>query len=432
MAYHLFTCLFSIEENKIDKVKNFCKAYKNFAFNLWVNLLPCQYQISNHLKMKKTIVFFLLLCLAFNNEAQVKYESIQSSKLGEERQLKIQLPRGYNSNEDKTYPLFVVLDGDYMFEAVAGNVDYFSYWEDMPEAIVVGVNQLDKRYDDCMYSGQNSLPIETGAAFFEFIGLELIPYIEKSFRVGNFRVAVGHGETANFINYYLLKPNPLFQGYISVSPELAPNMLDYLPEVLSKIESKTFYYLANTNNDSPSTKQMIEALNKDVSAIDNDNLFYDFDAFEGPSHYSVPTHAIPSAIEGMFKMFQPISRKEYKEVILELEISPVVYLEEKYQTIYDLFGIEKQILINDFKAISAAIEKKELYEYYEDLGKIARKEYPETLLGGYYIGRFYEETGEPKKAMRTYQSAYTLKEIADITKDDVLQRADSIKEDFGY
>ena len=100
-------------------------------------------------------------------EAQVKYETIESSKLGESRELKIQLPRGYNSNEDKNYPLFIVFDGDYLFEAVVGNVDYYSYWEDMPESIIVGINQLDKRYDDCMYSEQNSLPIDTGASFFE-------------------------------------------------------------------------------------------------------------------------------------------------------------------------------------------------------------------------------------------------------------------------
>ncbi|GAA4966297.1 alpha/beta hydrolase-fold protein [Algibacter aquimarinus] len=365
-------------------------------------------------------------------QAQVKYETIQSSKLGEERQIKIQLPRGYNTNEDKSYPLFIVFDGDYLFEAVAGNVDYYSYWEDMPESIVVGINQIDTRFDDCMYSEQNSLPIETGAAFFEFIGMELIPYLERTYRTVDFRVAVGHGETANFINYFMLKSNPLFKSYVVISPELAPNMLDYIPEQLTNTQSKLFYYLANTNNDPSSIKKMTTALNADASSIENENLFYDFDSFEGPSHYSVPTHAIPNAIEGIFQVFQPISKKEYKETILELEISPVVYLEEKYQTIYDLFGIDKQILINDFKAISAAIEKNEAFEYYEHLGKIARKQYPETLLGLYYIARFYEETGEPKKAMRTYQSAYTLKEIAGITKDLVLEKADLIKEDFGY
>ncbi len=382
--------------------------------------------------MKHLVPFLLLLITIHFTEAQVKYETIESTKIGEERQLKIQLPRGYNSNEDKSYPLFIVLDGDYMFEAVAGNVDYYSYWEDMPEAIVVGINQIDKRFDDCMYSEQNSLPIETGAAFFEFIGMELIPYIEKTYRTGNFKVAVGHGETANFINYYLLKPKPLFQGYISVSPELAPDMIDYLPEALSNIESKIFYYLANTTNDGASVKKMTSVLNTDISALENENLVFDFDSFDGPSHYSVPTHAIPNAIESIFQVFQPISKKEYKETILELEMSPVLYLQEKYQAISNLFGIEKKVLINDFKAISTAIEKNELYEYYEELGKMARKAYPETMLGTYYIARFYEETGDPKKAMRTYQSAYTLEEIAGLSKDLMLEKAELIKEDFGY
>lgn len=382
--------------------------------------------------MKHLFYFLSFITSLHIVNAQVKYETIESSKLGESREIKIQLPRGYDASEDKEFPLFIVLDGDYMFEAVAGNVDYYSYWEDMPGAIVVGVNQIDKRFDDCMYSEQNSLPIETGAAFFEFIGMELIPYIEKTYKVGKFKVAVGHGETANFINYYLLKPDPVFSAYVSISPELAPNMIDYLPEALGKIQAKTFYYLANTKNDTSSLKKGTEALNTDILAVNNEKLTFTFDSFENASHYSVPTYAIPRAIESIFKVYQPISRKEYKEVILELEISPVLYLQEKYQTINDVLGIDKKVLINDFKAISAAIEKNETYEYFEELGKMARKAYPETLLGTYYIARFYEETGEPKKAMRTYQAGYTLKEIAGITKDIMLEKADLIKEDFGY
>tara|TARA_R110002050_G_scaffold29630_6_gene76093 strand:+ start:8370 stop:9518 length:1149 start_codon:yes stop_codon:yes gene_type:complete len=381
----------------------------------------------------KSIIYSLLLAISFNFVgAQVIYEPFNSDKLGESRELKIQLPRGYSEDTDKTYPLFIVFDGDYMFEAVAGNVDYYSYWEDMPESIVVGINQLEKRLDDCMYSGQNSLPIETGANFFEFIGSELLPYIQNKYRVGNFKVAVGHGDTANFINYFLLKDKPLFQGYVVVSPELAPKMSTYITNRLAKIENKICYYLATSTNDVPSINKDSEELNKSLSSIENEQLHYNFDSFVGPSHYSVPAHAIPKALEDIFLIFQPISKEEYHEKILKIETSPVVYLEEKYQTIDDIFGIKKQILINDFKAIEAAIEKKEEFQYYEDLGKLARKEYPKTLLGNYYLARFYEETGEPKKAMKTYQSAFILDEIGGITKDIVIEKADAIKKDFGY
>ena len=381
--------------------------------------------------MQRLIFLFVLVFSIHQINAQILYKNFESTKLGESRQLKIQLPRGYDNN-DKKYPIIVVFDGDYLFEMVAGNVDYYSYWEDMPEAIVVGINQLDKRDSDTMYSEQNSLPIESGAEFFEFVGMELIPYIEKTYRTENFRVAVGHGATANFINYYMLKEAPLFQSYIVLSPDLAPDMAGFLSERLSAIETKTFYYLATSSNDVSMLKEKTEALNTTLSSIDNKNVFRSFDNFEGPSHYSLPAHAIPKALENTFLVFQPISKKEYKETILNLEESPVDYLIEKYQTIEDLFGIKKQILINDFRAIAAAINKKENYEYFEQLGKLARKEYPDTLLGNYYLGRFYEETGETKKAMKTYQSAYVLEEIGGITKDMVLELSEQIKADFGY
>ncbi len=382
--------------------------------------------------MKYLLSFLLLFITCSVINAQAKYETINSSKLEESRQVKIQLPRGYKQDSQNAYPLFVVLDGDYMFELVAANVDYYSYWEDMPEAIVVGVNQFGKRDDDCLYDKKTSLPVDTGANFFEFIGLELIPYLEKNYNIGNFKVAVGHGDTANFINYYLLKQEPLFKGYIAVGPKLAPNMLEYLPKQFGKLQSSVFYYLANTNNDRKIILDMSKALNEDLSTITKDNIKYKYDNFDKLTKYALPMHAIPNALENIFKIYKPISRKEYKEVILPLEISPVLYLQEKYESISSLFGIDKKIIVNDFKAIAAAIEKNESFEYFEALGKMARKQYPKTLLGNYYIARFYEETGEPKKAMRTYQSAYTLKGIAGITKELMLEKAEAIKADFGY
>lgn len=382
--------------------------------------------------MKNLIYTLIFIFCANISSAQTIYEEFQSYKLGEKREIKIQLPRGYDTNTDKSYPIFIVFDGDYMFEAVAGNVDYYSYWEDMPEAIIVGINQSEHREKDCLYSEQNNLPVETGAAFFEFIGMELIPHLNSTYRTENFRVAVGHGETANFINYYLLKDKPIFQAYIVVSPSLAPSMNEYIVGRLKQFQTKLFYYLATASDDIKSIKEDTENLNAAITSIDNKSILYNFDNFEGATHYSAPAHAIPKALESIFYVFQPISKKEYNESIVILETSPVEYLLEKYKIILDLFGIEKQILINDFKAIAAAIEKNKKFEYFEDLGKIARNEYPKTLLGNYYLARYYEETGEPKKAMRTYQSAYVFDEIGGITKDFMLEKAEEIKADFGY
>src|SRR5690554_3720174 len=102
-------------------------------------------------------LFLLTICILtyLTTTAQVTYKEFYSTRLDDTRKLKIQLPRNYDPNGNRTYPIVLVLDGDYLFEPVAGNVDYFSYWEDMPEAIVVGIMQGNQRYDDTFYDTQN-------------------------------------------------------------------------------------------------------------------------------------------------------------------------------------------------------------------------------------------------------------------------------------
>lgn len=375
----------------------------------------------------------LVILLGINlSISQIIVEDFYSEKLDQDRKLKILLPKGYSDSDKKTYPIVLVLDADYLFELVAGNTDYFSYWEEIPEVIVVGINQSETRLDDTMFSAQNSLPLDNGAKFFEFIGMEVIPYIQDKYKTENFKLAIGHGETANFINYFLLKKLPLFNAYISISPDLAPELINYLDEALQKTKVKTFYYLATSDYDALRIKKLSEILDQKLKQIDNSNFSYKFNSFQGPSHYTLPAQAMPNALEHIFNVFQPITKKEYDEIILKLDGSPVDFLVEKYKSINDLFGIKKQITLNDFKAIEAAIEKTKNYEYFEPLSKIARKEHSKTMLGHYYLARFYEQTGEPKKAMRTYQSGYILEEIGELTKDMMLDKADAIKADFGY
>ncbi len=54
------------------------------------------------------------------------------------------------------------------------------------------------------------------------------------------------------------------------------------------------------------------------------------------------------------------------------------------------------------------------------------------MLGTYYLARYYEEMGDPKKAYKTYKSGYVLDEVAGITKDFMLEKADELKADFGF
>ena len=379
------------------------------------------------------LLFFALFFFTQSwGQSKVVYEEFSSYKLGETRRLKIQLPRDYETNTEKSYPIVIVLDANYLFEPVAGNVDYFGYWEDMPEALVVGIMQGDSRYDDCFYDDTNFMPADRGADFFEFIGMELVPFIDANFRTAKFIIAVGHDLTASYINYYLFKDPPLFNGYIALSPDLAPMMDDRLPKRIPNIPQKLFYYLATGTDDIQDLQLVAQELNVSLSALKSDQFNYYYDNFEGATHYSLVARAIPSAIEKIFSVYRPISKQEFNDVLLKLETPVHLYLLDKYQTIANLFGIDNPIRINDFLASASACEKLKQWESLREIATLATRQYPDLILGDYYMGRYYEETGDPKRAMRTFQGGFNKEEVDFITVDLMLDKADQIKYDFGY
>ena len=382
--------------------------------------------------MHKKLLFLLILILPNLIIGQTIYKKLKSSKLGEERELKIQLPRNYDQNKEKRFPILVVLDGDYLFEPVAGNVDYYSYWEDIPEMIVVGINQSSSRESDSFYDENTFLPAGTGASFFEFIGMELIPFLESNYRTAPFRVIMGHDYTSNFINYYLLKENPLFQGYINLSPDLAPEIETRVFNSLQKSTHPIWYYLATSTEDISALKAKILSFDSQLKKIDNKNIHYNFDNFEDASHYTLVGNAIPKAIEQIFETYRPISVQDYNSVLLQTSVSSFDYLVEKYKNIQILFGIDKQIRLNDFMAVYNAMEKTRNWEQMKDLSKLAVKNYPNTMLATYFEARYEEETGNPKKAMRIYQNAYGQNPILFLNIDFMLEKAKQIKMDFNY
>lgn len=380
---------------------------------------------------KKLLLGILFLAFGFVN-GQTRYETIKSSKLGTSRDLKIQLPRNYEHNETKKYPVILVLDGDYLFEPMAGIVDYYSYWDNIPEAIVVGVNQVKSRDNDSFYDDVRFLPSKTGAEFFEFLGMELMPYLDKNFRTTPFTVIAGHDLTANFINYYLLKERAIFDAFINLSPDLAPEMADRLETSLKNIQKPQWYYLATAEEDIPELKEDIMDLDQRLKLIENSNLHYTFDNLEGSDHYTLTGKALINALQSIFNGYGPISIKEYDTRIVNSEISPFQYLVDKYDRIEKNYKLTIPIRVNDFMAVGKALEFHQNWNALEDLGDLARNHYPRSMLGTYYLARAYEATGHSRKAMKTYQSAYEQDPVAHLTVDFMLQRAELIKEDFGY
>ncbi|HEY0090955.1 MAG TPA: alpha/beta hydrolase-fold protein [Flavobacterium sp.] len=377
----------------------------------------------------KLCITALILLFSFTLSAQTITDTINSQKLGEKREITIGLPPSYKKSPGKKYPLLLLLDGDYLFDPFNGALTYGAYWDDIPEMVVVGIRQSKngEREHDCEVDKTTGLPAEKGEKFFEFVG-EVVAAIEKNYRIAPFKIIAGHDLTAGFLNFYLYKDQPLFNAYISMSPELPLGMEEQIPERLALIQQPIFYYQSTADGDLKKMQKRIKTLDDAAKVINKPTLSYRFDEFKGASHYSLVLHSIPNALYHFFSAYQPISSNEFNEKIAKLPSGYVDYLVAKYDMMEKALGMKIPIRINDFKAIEAAILKNKAYVEFDKLSDLAKKNYPKSMLSDYHMAMMYEKTGDIKKAVKLYQTAFQKEEIGDLTKDMMLGKADELKQ----
>lgn len=377
--------------------------------------------------MKK--IFLLAAVLAcFSGFSQKVKDTLLSRRMDMKRELTISVPAGYEKDSKKTYPLLVILDGDYLFDAFEGALSYGNYWDDLPEMIVVGISQNKdgERFSDCKLN-EEGFPTQRAERFYEFIGGELLPYIEQKYRIAPFRMIAGHDITAGFMNVFLYKDQPLFNAYISLSPELGSGMETNVAARLSSFSKPMYYYMSSADGDIKKMKESIKTLDDNIKTVKNDKLSYKFDDFRNASHYSLVLYSIPNAMYHFFSTYSPISTTEYQEKIVKLPSGYVDYLKNKYDNLEKTLGFKTAVRINDYRAIESAISKNKAYSEFEQLAQLAYKSHPKTLLGEYFMGRYYENTGDAKRAVKSYQNAFNMEPVGYLTKDMMLEKADELR-----
>lgn len=385
--------------------------------------------------MKPIFVSILLSFFVFKSFSQAKTETLSSSFFDFERELKIQLPRNYNPQSELVYPLVIVLDGDYLFEPVAGNIDYQAYWQDIPDCIIIGINQETTRKEDFTTSDDAKMN------FYKFIKQEIVPYAESKYKASKFRIIVGHDLSANYAHHFLAKTHTenstedqddsLFRAYVILSPTLNETLTTELKKQLLNTKKKLFYYLATGDSDLDSTKLAINNLNKSLETIQNSKLNYTFDNFNGANHYSLVGRGIPKALNKIFALYKPINKEEYKQKVLTNSASPYNYLINKYETIESFYGFKKKYTENDIRAIMSASIKRDDLESIENLVNLVKEEFKESMLSNYYLGLLSEKKGNLTKALLYYKSSLSLKPSQFIDKELMLEKIYSTKKKLG-
>lgn len=140
-------------------------------------------------------------------------------------EVRVAVPGSYASSPDKSYPIVVVLDGQWNFTIVSDIVGKLSYDGMMPEAITVGItwggegddpNQLRSR--DFIRPSFPSMPMSGGAqSFLAALTEELIPFVENQYRVADKKVLMGSSLGGLFTSYAMLEKPGFFDGYVAIA-----------------------------------------------------------------------------------------------------------------------------------------------------------------------------------------------------------------------
>lgn len=177
-------------------------------------------------------VFFSLLILASPTFAQpptgnVTRLTIKSSVLGEDRTVLVRTPAGYETNK-VAYPVLYMTDGDGHMSHTASSIEFLNRNGRISDLIVVGITNTDRTRDltpvkstQKNAAGELQAPTSGGADnFLKFIETELIPQIEKQYRVQPYRILAGHSLGGLFAIHSMISRPGVFNSYVAVSPSL--------------------------------------------------------------------------------------------------------------------------------------------------------------------------------------------------------------------
>jgi predicted alpha/beta superfamily hydrolase len=173
-----------------------------------------------------TVALAILLAAATSVAAEgARFErlTIRSKLLGQEREIIVRTPAGYDGH-DAPYPVLYVTDGPAQLALLSETVRFLARNGRMPELVIVGIAHIDRTQELTPTRGSLPgvpLPFETSGgadAFLGFLEKELIPFVEQRYRTAPYRILAGHSFGGLFALHTLTARPELFQARIAVSP----------------------------------------------------------------------------------------------------------------------------------------------------------------------------------------------------------------------
>jgi len=151
-----------------------------------------------------------------------------------------------------------------------------------------------------------------------------------------------------------------------------------------------------------------EELKDGIDGLQVENLTFTYDKFKkAPNLPAAISYSIPNALSVIFEKYARISKKEYNEVIKEMPpLDAIEYLEKRYIEIDYLYGTNLNVRMEDILAIEGIVMDQQDGDYLRVLGEFTMIKHPNSPLGEFYTGMFYELGEDYERADTYYRSGY--------------------------
>ena len=166
------------------------------------------------IKNSLSLLFILFYFCGFSQETIQK--NLESIFLNSNRNISIYIPEGYEKENLKNYPLTIVLDEEYLFDAYVGNAVLFAKKDKAPKQIVVAISMEDTKGADISFDINSGQLTSSAQSFYTFIRDEVLFYMESNYRTSPFITLVGQGYSANLITHFLKEDTAFINSFICI------------------------------------------------------------------------------------------------------------------------------------------------------------------------------------------------------------------------
>ncbi|MGM0430518.1 MAG: alpha/beta hydrolase [Pseudomonadota bacterium] len=267
--------------------------------------------------LTRSFAFLLVLFTAASVHASEIFK-LESKLLDEGITARVTLPESYQHSDSFQYPVLLVMDGSTQFEHIAGNVNFLSTFSIVPEMIVVGVSTSNrlKRFTHTELEGFEG---RSGGAeqFTHFVRDELLPELQKKYRVAQYTVVTGHSLSGLYTSYLAAHHSGFINAAISVSPSLWWDdfaLISDIKAVKQEKEKPSVRWFVSMANEPNEMAEGYERLLSVLEAKPESAFNWEAKQFPNETHDSTPLIGNVEGLKSVFRGFNAVPNIEIKSL----------------------------------------------------------------------------------------------------------------------